>query len=348
MCTLDLQRWREGHNLMPNRSLEVGSPERPHTQSPCPACQVQPDMHASLRRSPATLEEERAPAGSEVANAAVSGGCEAAGLLPPEQSKKAPTCESDVLLAPLCCAPVSTPNAEAAWGGPPPPSTEAPAGLRVWTPSMAQVDRRPDVLRAASPASSASGSAETPAGVRVGTPAWSAWRRRRDLLRAPSQESGASGAETPAGPAEGAPAWRVAHDLGRAARAPGDMQHHDVAGEVQLARAGTLKRAHSEAEPLPAAAAQVAGMSQSDTEIATQRFHGDSGVLVSPTCPCSCSWHPVYAVCAQAALLRGQHRACNNSVHILSLFSSTVSIFKIRQFFFCTFQKELRQRHRAA
>ena len=347
MCTLDLQRWWEGHNLMPNRSLDVGSPERPHTQSSCPACQLQPDIHASLRCSPATLEEERAPASSEVNNAAVSGGCEGAGLLPPEQSKEVPICESDVLLAPLCCAPISIPNAKAAWVGSPPPSTEDPAGLRVWTLSMAKGERRPDVLHAASPTSSASGSAETPAGVRVGTPAWSAWRRRRDLLRASSQESGTSGAETPAGPAEGAPAWRITHDLGRAARAPGDMQQHDVAGEAQLAQAGTLKRAHSEAEPLPAAAAQVAGMSQSDTEIATQRSHGDSGVLVSPTCTCSCSWHPVYAVCAQAALLRGQHRACNNSVHFLSLFSSTVFIFKIRRIFFCTFQKELSQRHRA-
>lgn len=296
--TLDLQQWWQWHDFLPTEapSLEALSGRIRGLHGLHAICNLK--IHASMRRSPATLQEESAPARSEVNGAAVSDGCVDAGLLPPEQSelsmKEVPTCESDMLLAPLSCAPISIPHAKPAWvGSLPPGSPENPAGLRVWTPAVDRGERRPDVLHATSQASTASGSTETPAGVRVGTPAWSAWRRRRDLLRASSQASAASGAESPAGPAEGTPAWRVNHHLGCAAGAPDNANQHDLNGAAQLAAAGTLKRAHSEADALPAAPAQVAGMSQSHAETATQRSHGDSGMSVSPTRPRSCSWHPV-------------------------------------------------------
>ena len=271
----------KGRAGVPNRSLEVGSPERLYMQSSWRACQLPPDFHASLRRSPATLEEETATACSEVHGAKMSDGCEDAGLLPTEQinlpSKEVSSC--DMLLAPLGCAPITIPRAKSAWAGSPlPDSMGNPGGLRVWTPATPRGERRPGVLHAASQASSASGSAETPAGVRVGTPAWSAWRRRRDLLRASSQESATSRAETPAGAAEGAHAWQVSHDLGCAARAPVNSDQHDLVEADRLVKGGTLKRAHSEADTLPAAAPQVAGVRQSHTD-----FHGDKGVSVSPT-----------------------------------------------------------------
>ena len=170
-----------------------------------------------LRHSPATLEEEAAPACSDVRCAAgITAPCQDESALPPEDKgsglREEPACSPVTPLAPLGCAPVTIPRAKAS----PFSDMGDPAGLRVWTPATTQEKRRPDILRAASQESSASGSQETPAGVRVGTPAWTAWRRRQDLLRASSQESSTSGADTPAGPAEGAPAWRVHHDLGRA------------------------------------------------------------------------------------------------------------------------------------
>ena len=237
----------------------------------------------SLRHSPATLKEEAAPASSEVR-------CNASEMAPrlekcvvsPEGSasswREEPACGPDTPLAPLGCAPITIPRAKGARVGSLPfGDTGEPAGLRVWTLAMPQERRRPDILRTASQASSASGSQETPAGVRLGTPAWNAWRRRRDLLHARSQESDASGAETPAGPAEGTPAWQVNHYIGRAARAPVDFHHHDLVEAGRLAETSTLKRAHSEADTLPLAAPQVAGVGQSKTEV-----HGDKDVLVSP------------------------------------------------------------------
>ena len=176
----------------------------------------------SLRRSPATLEEEAAPASSGVQCAASKGasGQDECVLSPVDNgssSRDGPACGPDTPLAALGCAPIAIPRAQGARAGSSPFSNMGdPAGLGVWTPVPTQETRRPDILRAASQGSSASGSQDTPAGVRLGTPAWIAWRRRQDLLRASSQESGTSGAETPAGPAEGAPAWRVHRDPGRA------------------------------------------------------------------------------------------------------------------------------------
>ena len=91
----------------------------------------------------------------------------------------------------------------------------------MWTPVPDREERRPDILRAVSQGSSASGSEDTPAGVRIGTPAWNAWRRRQDLLRASSQESSTSGADTPAGPRAGVPAWHAHRDIDRAASQEG-------------------------------------------------------------------------------------------------------------------------------
>ena len=137
-------------------------------------------------------------------------------VLPPEDigstSREEPACGPDMPVAPHGCAPITIPRAKAS----PFSNMGDPAGLRVWTPVPTQEMRRPDILRAASQGSSASGSQDTPAGVRLGTPAWTAWRRRQDLLRASSQESSTSGADTPAGPAEGMPARRVPRNLGRA------------------------------------------------------------------------------------------------------------------------------------
>lgn len=183
---------------------------------------ITPDVLVSLRHSPATLEEEAAPASSEVLCAASNAApCQDECALSPADSgpllRDEPARGPDTPLAPLGCAPITIPRAKGARVGSPPVGDAGdPAGLRVWTPATAQERRQSDILRAASQGSSASGSQETPAGVRLGTPAWTAWRRRQDLLRASSQESSASGAETPAGPAEGAPAWRVHRDLGRA------------------------------------------------------------------------------------------------------------------------------------
>ena len=266
-------------------------------QMSCAALQPQPDGHVSLRRSPATLEEEMAPARSGVRGVAAGDGYQDACLQPPEHSEASeekPICAANMPLAPLGCAPVTIRHAKAALvGSPPPGSMGDPAGLRVWTPAMPREACRPGVPRTACQASSASGSAETPAGIRVGTPAWSAWRRRRDLMGVSSKESGTSGAGSPAGPADGMPAWRVMHDPGRTARAPGDANHHVVAQEAQLAHASMLKRAHSEADPWPAADAQVVGMSKGHTEMVTQRSHGDTGMSVSPSRPAHAQWHAV-------------------------------------------------------
>ena len=247
-----------------------------------------------LWHSPATLEEEAASLSSEVCcNASEMAPCQDERVLSPEDSAslsgEEPACGPDMPLAPLGCAPITIPRTKGArvvslpFG-----DTGDPAGLRVWTPAMAQERRRPDILRAASQASSASGSQETPAGVRLGMPAWNAWRRRQDLLRASSQESGASGAETPAGPAEGMPVWRVHRDLGRADRTPIDATQNDLHGAAQLAAAGALTRMRSEADILPADAAQVAGVRQTHTD-----SYGNSGVSVSTTRSCSCPWHAV-------------------------------------------------------
>ena len=224
------------------------------------------------------------PASSRVHGAAVGDGRQDACLLPPEHSMPPSevelVCNLDMPLAPLGCAPITIPHAKSDWvGSLLPGSAGNPAELRVWTPATPRDARRPGAPAAASQASSVSRSAETPAGVRVGTPAWSAWRRRRDLLRASSQESGTSAAETPAGSAEGAPAWQLNHDLCRAARVPADpAQHCDLTEAGRLNEDGTLKRTHYEADTLPAAAPQEAGMGQNSTG-----FLDNKGMLVSAT-----------------------------------------------------------------
>ena len=188
---------------------------------------IQPDILASLRHSPATLEEEAAPASSGAQCPASDGALsQDECVLPPKDDgsplREGPACGPNTPLAPLGCAPITIPRAKGARVGPSPFSNMGdPAGPGVWTPVTTQEMRRRDILRAASQGSSASGSQDTPAGVRLGTPAWKAWRRRQDLLRASSQESSTSGAETPAGPAEGAPAWRVHRNLGRASSQEG-------------------------------------------------------------------------------------------------------------------------------
>ena len=245
-----------------------------------------------LSHSPATLEEEAAPASSVArCNASEMAPCQDECVLSPEDSASSlgeePACGPDTPLAPLGCAPITIPRAKGARvGSLPCGDTGDPAGLRGCTLATAQERRRPDILRAASQGSSAGGLQDTPAGVRLGTPAWYAWRRRQDLLRTSSQESSNSGAEAPAGPAEGMPAGRVKHDLGRAAKASGDANLHEVVGAGRLAAAGALTRMRSEADILPADAAQVAGVRQTHTDA-----YGNSGVSVSPTRSRSCGWH---------------------------------------------------------